>query len=105
MTPIERIAAERQRQIEKGWIPRHDDYHKNGEIAQAAIGHLTAGDQAWRFPPKQRQQYYQHIKHMHMPADWPITEHSSDDHLIIAGALIVAELERRARARDNVQQR
>jgi hypothetical protein len=37
MTPIEEIAAERKRQIEKeGYDARHDDRHEKGEIALAA---------------------------------------------------------------------
>lgn len=37
MTGIERIAAERQRQIDKeGWTPDHDDEHHHHELAMAA---------------------------------------------------------------------
>jgi hypothetical protein len=37
MTGIERIAAERRRQIEKeGWTPEHDDEHGEGELALVA---------------------------------------------------------------------
>jgi len=36
MTGIERIAAERKRQIEKeGWTLEHDDFHDNGQLATA----------------------------------------------------------------------
>ena len=39
---IERIAAERQRQIElEGWTPEHDDQHDSGELAQAACVYAT----------------------------------------------------------------
>lgn len=38
MTGIERIAAERQRQVEKlGWTPEHDDEHRRQELAWAAV--------------------------------------------------------------------
>lgn len=38
MSGIEKIAAERQRQIEKeGWTAEHDDEHVNGELAMAAV--------------------------------------------------------------------
>jgi hypothetical protein len=38
MSGIERIAAERQRQINKeGWTPEHDDQHDSGELAMAAV--------------------------------------------------------------------
>lgn len=37
MNGIERIAIERQRQVEKeGWTSKHDDAHKDGEMAIAA---------------------------------------------------------------------
>ena len=37
MSGIERIAKERQRQIEQeGWTPEHDDHHAEGEMAAAA---------------------------------------------------------------------
>lgn len=37
MTGIERIARERQRQVEvKGWSDEHDDGYDNGEMAMAA---------------------------------------------------------------------
>ena len=38
MNGAERIAAERQRQIEEeGWTPEHDDEHDCGELAMAAV--------------------------------------------------------------------
>ncbi len=37
MNGLERIARERQRQIEKlDWTPEHDDEHEGGELAMAA---------------------------------------------------------------------
>lgn len=37
-TGAERIAAERQRQIDKeGWTPDHDDEHDNASLAMAAV--------------------------------------------------------------------
>jgi hypothetical protein len=46
MTGIERIAAERKRQIEEeGWTAKHDDQWKNGELADAAACYaLSAKD-------------------------------------------------------------
>lgn len=42
MSGIERIAAERQRQIEQeGWTPEHDDGHDQGELALAACCYAT----------------------------------------------------------------
>lgn len=46
MTGIERIAAERKRQVEKeGYSPEHDDEHRNGELPIAAACYaLSAGE-------------------------------------------------------------
>jgi hypothetical protein len=50
MNGVERIAAERKRQIEvEGWTPEHDDQHKEGQLALASIGYAyfaaqTKGD-------------------------------------------------------------
>lgn len=39
---IERIAAERQRQVERHkWTPEHDDSHSEGELALAAVCYAT----------------------------------------------------------------
>lgn len=41
MTGIERIAAERKRQVEEeGWTPEHDEGHGFGELTAAAICYL-----------------------------------------------------------------
>lgn len=40
-TGIERIAAERKRQVEaEGWTPDHDDLHRSAELAQAAAAYV-----------------------------------------------------------------
>ena len=44
MTGIERIAKERQRQLEvEGWTPEHDDEHSDGELALAAVCYAAPG--------------------------------------------------------------
>lgn len=44
---VKRIAAERQRQIEKeGWTPEHDDDHEHGELAVAAAWYAVHGTDA-----------------------------------------------------------
>lgn len=41
-TGVERIAAERRRQIEsEGWTPEHDDQHNSAELALAAALYAT----------------------------------------------------------------
>ena len=46
---IERIATERQRQIDLGWTPEHDNEHDNGELVKAAICYAL-GDTEIRSP-------------------------------------------------------
>lgn len=81
------IAAERSRQVMKGWTAEHDDTHKLGEMADAAAYYAAnpynrtdeIQDRLWPWstlPPAQDRR----------------TE------LVKAGALIVAELARLARA-------
>ena len=85
MNGIERIAAERKRQIEqKGYTPEHDREHKHFELTAAAIAYAlhAAGEQHanenwWPFPPEAWR-----------PSDDPIRD------LEKAGALIAAEIDR-----------
>lgn len=94
---IERIAAERQRQIEQeGWKPEHDDQHSRGELAEAAVCYADfAANQAMGNPTSSID-----------PLGWPFESESlkvSDDpirNLEKAGALIAAEIDRLLRARN-----
>lgn len=103
MTGIERIAAERQRQIEKeGWTPAHDDSHVMGELADAAGCYANfVGAQARGASPEE------------FSADWLILEGEwpfeaewwkpSDNpirNLEKAGALIAGEIDRLQRAEE-----
>lgn len=88
MSVIEEIAAERQRQREQeGWTEKHDDQHTDGSLAQAAACYVAHAARR-------------------LPLPWPTSWHSNWDKrakhssrrcLIIAAALIVAEIERRDR--------
>ena len=88
MNGIERIAAERQRQIEvEGWTPEHDDMYDNGELAAAAACY-AADKRRYTYAP---------------PPQWPWDAKwwKPDSHirsLEKAGALIAAEIDRRIRA-------
>ena len=43
MTGIERIAAERQRQLDQeGWTPEHDNQHTDAALALAALCYLKS---------------------------------------------------------------
>lgn len=86
MNVVDEILAERRRQIGKGWTPEHDDLHNNGAIADAAgcYALLSSG----HYLPNLVEKYKL----------WPWTElpkrRPPRDNLIIAAALIVAEIER-----------
>jgi hypothetical protein len=80
MEIVAAILDERERQTqEEGWTESHDDLHQNRELAQAAA--------CYAVHPR--------------PSMWPwatdilkVDAKSYEDRLVIAGALIVAELER-----------
>jgi hypothetical protein len=90
MTGAERIAAERQRQVEReGWTPEHDDRHADEELARAAACYATPRLLGGSLPPQ----------------DWPWAvkwwKPTPDDRireLEKAGALIAAEIDRLQRA-------
>lgn len=89
-TGAERIAAERQRQLdEEGWTPEHDDAWDSGELIEAA------GCYARGASPR-----YVHFRNGRVPGDWPWDDewfkHSDDPirNLEKAGALIAAEIDR-----------
>lgn len=45
MSGVERIAAERRRQVEaEGWTPEHDRAHPNGELVDAAVAYARYGN-------------------------------------------------------------
>ena len=86
---LEEIAAERGRQISKGWTPAHDDTRDKGELAEMAG--IIAAD----------------IEVTDMELDGPrawaadvFLRHENDrrQQLVIAAALLVAEIERLDRA-------
>lgn len=93
MTGIERIAAERQRQIDvEGWTPEHDANHESGTLSAAAqcytlwaMWQILGGSEEasrqisalWPFAPK----------------CWKPSEDPARN-LEKAGALIAAELDR-----------
>lgn len=93
MAGHELIAAERRRQIlQEGWSADHDDAHASGELVLAAECYIRFGAALRTYPVG------------HPPIDWPWEDHwwkPDDDYtrtLVKAGALIAAEIDRRARA-------
>jgi len=102
MSGIERIAAERKRQIEKeGWTPEHDDQHDNHEMALAAV--CYASPYPVRVKAKiftGKGEFFPEVAERWIEA-WPWDDewdkrqkHDRIRQLEIAGALIAAEIDR-----------
>lgn len=83
------IVIERQRQVSaEGYTTAHDDEHTRGEIASAAAVYALLGGGTDR-----------DVARCHWPWDEPsLKDHTPRNCLVIAGALILAELERIDRA-------
>jgi hypothetical protein len=97
MTGIERIAAERKRQIEKeGWTAKHDDKLVDEELAIAAM--------CYCMPPPNPEEIRDGSVESAMPDSWPFdpswwkpTPGNRIRELEKAGALVAAEIDRRQR--------
>lgn len=86
MNGVDLIREERQRQLDvEGWTPEHDDEHDDGEIARAAAWYALS--QCWR---KQFARYGTDL----WPRPWRFKETDRMRELVIAGALIAAEIDR-----------
>ncbi len=101
MSGIDRIAKERQRQIDgEGWTPEHDQHHQHGQLSKAGAQYAMVAF------------YARHNKDLrfHPPMDWPWANKwwkPSDDpirNLEKAGALIAAEIDRLERLETENQQ-
>lgn len=97
MTGAERIAAERQRQIDvEGYDAEHDDEHPGGELALAAHCYLGAGDEA-AFAQRTGDDLDGPIA---LHSDWPWEpaawkpSHDPIRNYERAGALLAAEIDR-----------
>lgn len=112
-TPIQLITDERHRQVSsEGWSLEHDDQHTDGSLAMAAALYAARNDNLMHV------NMCGECNTPHVTDPWPWwnrdpnpghgarrarawdkrEEHSRVKRLIIAGALIVAELERMERA-------
>jgi len=88
------IAAERARQVRKGWTPEHDDDHTDGALAQAAACLAVEGTDAEFTTPDYDISWIKSLRDRHANS-------SRETQLIVAAALIVAELERIRRSNFN----
>lgn len=101
MTGIDRIAAERQRQIEvEGWTPEHDQHHVRGDLARAAV--VYAMPPEWRAENDIANVLYGRVTRSGVQHEgvWPKGWNYKPTHddrireLVKAGALIAAEIDR-----------
>lgn len=87
MTGVELIAEERKRQIDvEVWTAQHDDDHQHGELVKRAAALAVSHTDAIVMDDGERV--------------LPWKEHLAPRSLIIAGALIAAEIDRLQRAKD-----
>lgn len=98
-TGIERIAEERQRQLDvEGWTKEHDNKHDGGELADAAVCYadLAAAQVRGATAGELREEYIDGFSEI----DWPFEDEGfkpSENpirNLEKAGALIAAEIDR-----------
>ena len=102
MNGIERIAAERERQVEaEGWTPEHDDAHADGVMAMAAACYAVHGIVSLLDERISVRCVWVGPDNSVIRDAWPWASHwdKRDKHpplrrLEIAGALIAAEIDR-----------
>jgi hypothetical protein len=97
-TVVNLIYDERWRQVhDEGWTAEHDDTHSDGAMAVIAAALAVNGTDAMVVDPLERTSL---IKGDTRDSWGLIEKHSGDRvrQLVIAGALIVAEIEREMRA-------
>lgn len=97
---INEIAAERRRQIKKGYSAQHDDAHDDGSLALSAALLALPYDASVGGEPLLDQEDYIGL---HMKADLTCGWSAAPDpdprrRLVMAAAMLVAEIERRDRA-------
>lgn len=99
MSVIDEIAAERRRQVEKeGWTLEHDDEHEDGSLADAAACY-AATTRPFKAEELAGAGYQPYISYSDLwPKSWADhwfrPKRARRRKLIIAAALLVAEIER-----------
>jgi hypothetical protein len=103
MTPLDEIAAERRRQVETGpggeaYSAEHDDQHDMGELAGAAASYAISA--MAKLMPAPAHELQKMAAAMWLLPDEVKQKHGARRMLVIAGALILAEIERLDRRPD-----
>jgi len=102
-TGIERIAAERERQVKReGWSAEHDDGYVSGELAEAAVAYATAEREQMRGVELDYLEGMTASGYVRYPWEDGWWKPSADPvrNLEKAGALIAAEIDRLLRERE-----
>jgi hypothetical protein len=103
MFGVERIRAERARQIEaKGYSPSHDDEHRDEALVWAAVHYLEASTEEARRRPSSARFLTAGVSAWPFGTPGPVPRAQDQDDIRClekAGALIAAEIDRRLRAR------
>lgn len=93
---LDLIQLERARQVSKGWTAEHDDLHADGEIALAAACYALTSRVEIEGVPRMINALWPWEREAFQPrGGGGITD------LVRAGALIVAEIERRLRIEES----
>jgi hypothetical protein len=92
MNGAELIAAERERGIDQeGYDAAHDDRHDRGQLVQAAVAYAQAGLEQVRRPDPDMDR----VRRFYWPWEWSFWKPRDPvRNLVIAGALIAAEIDR-----------
>lgn len=103
-TAIEMIEDERKRQKDiEGWTLDHDDCHRDGELAMAAACYAAAPTNLY-LHSKAYTNKHEFIELWPWNPSWDKREkHNTIKRLTIAGALIVAEIERLQRKNGEIE--
>lgn len=103
-TAIQLIEEERMRQQAKGFTLEHDDNHTDGELVEAAQCYATVGSAIIRGSSREEWPAEMFNGFNDSLLDWPWEESAyrpaadARTNLVMAAALIVAEIERLHRA-------
>ena len=96
-TALAKIIGERARQLtQEGYTPEHDDEHTEGQLALLAAAYaLSSRDEG--FISSKKTMAMQQLENALLLYNWSFKPKDHIRDLVRAGALILAELERRLR--------
>lgn len=109
MESVDLVVRERIRQeTEEGWTAEHDDGHTHGEMATAAGAYCESANRDRDAEGEISREDLEFLEQEHWPIQWDaswLKPKTPERDLIRAGALILAELDRRRRLREKPETR